>query len=567
MEELELNGNLVQAVRDILADRSLAERVYQSIITSPEAEEIPDWRITQAGGPQTTRVLIRPSGEPLSEGVEGIFTYRGWTEVFRDEALGVAQRMQREAWVFGEGAQALTDDALGNLTRDVLNLYYDDYVARWDRLLADIDIVPASSARDAARITNILAGANSPIKNILESVADETELTRVPEAPEGTIAVDEATQGALGEVFSRYGKASLDQPTRDLLNAMSGGNGFQTLATASEEELPPLPGQYVEDQFAWLRDLTRSEEGVPSPLDDVVRLIGEVNDELDRLGGGGDTAIIRPGEEGAPSRLEDTAAELDRGPLQRWAMQVVNSTEDIGASGARSKLNQLWQAEVLPLCERALDGRYPFDPGAAADVTLQDFERLFAPGGLIDGFFKEHLLEYVDTTAKPWQFKRVGGADLGISTNVLTQFQHAADIRDSFFLGAGPPKLTFDLKPLALDSKATSVILEVEGQTLEYAHQVPETTPMTWPGEAGGRTRVSFTPQLPDAENSMSREGPWAWFRLLDAAEMRRTNVSDRSRVVFTIGGRIAVFQLRAGSALNPFSLPALRSFRCVKSL
>ncbi|MEL6479426.1 MAG: type VI secretion IcmF C-terminal domain-containing protein, partial [Pseudomonadota bacterium] len=68
-------------------------------------------------------------------------------------------------------------------------------------------------------------------------------------------------------------------------------------------------------------------------------------------------------------------------------------------------------------------------------------------------------------------------------------------------------------------------------------------------------------------ENTITRDGPWAWFRLLDAAEIRRTNVSDRSRVIFNIGGRISVFQLRAGSALNPFTLPAIASFRCPKSL
>ena len=95
MQEIQLNGNLVSAVRGILADQTLAERVYQSIITSREAEALPHWRITQAGGPQTTRVLVRPSGEPLSEGVEGIYTYRGFTEVFRGEALGMAERMQR----------------------------------------------------------------------------------------------------------------------------------------------------------------------------------------------------------------------------------------------------------------------------------------------------------------------------------------------------------------------------------------------------------------------------------------------------------------------------------------
>lgn len=64
----------------------------------------------------------------------------------------------------------------------------------------------------------------------------------------------------------------------------------------------------------------------------------------------------------------------------------------------------------------------------------------------------------------------------------------------------------------------------------------------------------------------MTRDGPWAWFRLLSAAEVRRTNVSDRNRVVFNVGGRIAIFQLQSGSVLNPFALPALGKFSCPTS-
>ena len=107
----------------------------------------------------------------------------------------------------------------------------------------------------------------------------------------------------------------------------------------------------------------------------------------------------------------------------------------------------------------------------------------------------------------------------------------------------------------------------MEGADISYAHGPTQVTSLSWPGGGGGRARVAIQPAMEGVPNSIAKEGPWGWFRLLDAAEMRRTNVSDRSRVVFNIGGRIAVFELRAGSALNPFSLPALSAFRCPKGL
>ncbi len=570
MREMPLNGNLISAVQDILADRPLAERIYQSIITSSAAEEVPDWRITEAGGPQSTRVLIRPSGQPLSEGVEGIYTYRGFTDVFIEEALEVSTRMQREAWVLGErGAAELSDDAaLARLSRDVLNLYYDDYVDRWDRVLADIDIVPPASLADAVRITNILSGANSPLRNILESAARETQLTRKPEL-DVDAPVDSETVSALGDQLTNDARMLVDDRTRRLIETLAGGNSVGGILTGQSEEEVEQPGQYVEDQFAWLHQLTFVEEGVPSTVELVIQEMRDVYDELNRMSLG-NTGVIQQAtsdEGGAPTRLLETANELEQGPLKRWAMQVVQSASSNTAGKARSNLNSQWTSQILPLCERTLEGRYPFQRGSSSDMALQDFARLFAPGGLIDSFFKENLIDFVDTTAKPWRWKQVNGADLGISPAVLTQFQHAADIRDAFFLSAGAPTVTFEMKPIALDTKATSVILELEGQQLEYAHQVPLDTPMQWPGQGGGRTRVAFTPQLPGTSNSLSAEGPWALFRLFDQAEIRTTNVSDRIRIVFSVGGRVAVFQLRAGSALNPFSLPALQAFRCVKSL
>ena len=111
------------------------------------------------------------------------------------------------------------------------------------------------------------------------------------------------------------------------------------------------------------------------------------------------------------------------------------------------------------------------------------------------------------------------------------------------------------------------VLNKVIGQVLDYRQSQPQqVTPMQWPG-SGGPTQVAFQPAVRNAENGQGFEGPWAFFRMLDGAEVRRTNVADRSRVIFNVGGRIAVFELRAGAAINPFDLSIIRGFRCPSSL
>ena len=561
MREIALNGPLVEQIRALLSETPLAERVYRSIVASPEARDLPDFRLTEAGGPAAARVLLRPSGKPLSEGVEGVYTRAAFHRLVLPEVLSVAARVRDEAWVLGPRGEVETSPAgLARIGRDVLGLYSTDYVARYDGLLADIDIVPVESLSHATEVVNVLSGPASPLAAILQAVARETRLTRPAPEP-GVAGAAAGAAGAAAELARTEAVSALDARGQALFEAISAAS------PGAGEAAPELPGQFVEDRFAALQAFVEAPQGAPSELDGVLASLTEVYRELNRLSLGQDSGTALAGQGGgAAARLQERIGRLPP-PVDRWASQVASASSGVAVGGARAELNALWQAQVAPFCARALEGRYPFDRAAAADVALQDFGRLFGPQGLIDGFFQEHLLPFVDAASTPWRWKRVNDVDLGISDAVLAQFQKAAEIRDSFFLAPGLPAITFDLTPVALAPEVEQVIVEIEGQAVSYAHGPPQVTPLKWPGAPGGRTRVAMSPAQAGIENTIAREGPWAWFRLLDAAELRRTNVTDRNRVIFNIGGRIAIFQLRAGSALNPFSGAAVRGFRCPKSL
>ncbi|MEC9434456.1 MAG: type VI secretion system membrane subunit TssM [Pseudomonadota bacterium] len=560
MQEIALNGPLVDQVRGLLSETPVAERVYQALVTGPAARDLPPFRLSEAGGPAASRVLLRPSGKGLGEGVEGIYTREGFHGRFLPALPLLAARLRDEARVLGPRAGIdASPAALARLARDVTNLYYNDYIARYDGLLADIDIVPVESLSHATEVLNLLSGPSSPIVGILRAVADETLLTR----GRGAAALAGGAGSAVGGVAQGELVSRLDGVTQTLAEALAGA------AEAAGGPAPETPGQFVEDRFAALHALVGADDpdGGPAPIEEVLAGMTAVYQDLNRLSlGQGSGATLAARQGGAAARLQESIGRLPA-PLDRWTSQVVSASSGVAIGGARAELNALWQSRVQPFCARALDGRYPFDRGAKADVALQDFGRLFAPQGLIDGFFREHLAAFVDVTADPWRWKRVNGVDLGISDAVLAQFQKAAEIRDSFFLAPGLPSVTFDLTPVALDPDVEQVVIEIEGQDVSYAHGPPQVTPLTWPGKAGGRTRAAFAPERAGLVNAISQDGPWAWFRLLDAAELRRTNVSDRNRVIFNIGGRIAIFQLRAGSALNPFSGSAVGGFRCPRSL
>ncbi|WP_417689076.1 type VI secretion system membrane subunit TssM [Roseibium sp.] len=559
MRRIALNGPLVEQIQSLLAETPLAERVYQSIVTSPTANLLPPFRITDAGGPAVSRVFLRTSGKPLSAGVEGVYTHKGFYEYFLPQLATLETRVKFQSLVLGSKAEEVNSEALARLDRDVLSLYENDFVSRYDELLSDVDIIPMESVGQATQIVNILSGPTSPIRNILSSVTKETQLTRLP----GDVAAKSTALSAAGRLARDETISSIDATQLSVVGALVSS---VEAASGGKTEVPP--GFFVEERFRPLHDLIVSTDGLPSRLDEVMQQMVAIFDQLNRLSLGQNTGTGIVNKQATPSDELQATATLLPNPLQRWANQVVAASSNAAVGGARTELNSKWQADILPFCQQAINGRYPIDPKAKADIAIADFGKLFAPDGLIDGFFKENLAPFVDTSTDPWRLRRVNGVDIGISTAVISQFQKAREIRDSFFLNPGAPSITFDIKPVALDPNVEQVVVEIDGQPVTYAHGPPEVTPLVWPGQGGGgRTRVTVSPSRPDLKNTIQLEGPWAWFRLLDTAEVRRTNVSDRNRVIFNLGGRIAIFQLRAGSALNPFTITALDNFACPSSL
>ena len=552
MQKIELNGPLVEQVQGILSQMPLAQRVYNGIIASDAATSLPEWRLTDVGGPAISRVFTRSSGKPLNEGIEGIFTRSGFNEVFLGEAIGVAERLQRDSWVLGPRGEAeQSENALAALSRDVLNLYYNDYISRYDSLLGDIDIVPLESLSHAVEVTNVLSGPTSPIVAVLEAVADETRLTEA----EGLPGTEEIGQG-LTTVAGMEIQSNTSVQAQILIEALA--------RTAQIEGGPPPqpPGTYVQERFSWLHTMTARVEGQPSQLDELMGRLTEVYQELNRMSFSG---VSTPGEGStAIARFQEAAARVE-GPLQRWATQVTVGSSGIAADGTRAAFDARWKANILPFCTQVTENRYPFNKRAQADVAMADFQRLFGPQGLIDAFFQENLAQHVDMRTRPWTWKVVNDTDLGISQQVLEQLQYAHEIKQAFF-PSGAAQVQFQITPEALDPNAQAVMLEIDGQRVQFSHRsLPTPLAVNWPGQVG-IARVVFEPTTSAAESVLSRDGPWAAFRLLDAAEVRNTNVSDRKRVIFNVGGRIAIFELQSGSVLNPFSLPALSKFSCPSS-
>jgi type VI secretion system protein ImpL len=248
-------------------------------------------------------------------------------------------------------------------------------------------------------------------------------------------------------------------------------------------------------------------------------------------------------------------------PVDVWLSDLSASVTSVTSGTAKSAISEAWNSADQRFCVQATRGRYPFAHNSQEEISVDDFTKLFGPGGTMDGFFKENLAKFVSTSRHPWRWQYNGAQ--GVSSAFLQQFEHAQAIREAFFSGSAGASFHYEITPDRLDPNANSLTLDIGGQTLTYAHGPLRPTTMTWPAaETGARLSV----QPPIAGGTLALLGVWAPFRLLDQASVQPTG-ADRLRAVFSLGTRNLSLDVKSDGVLNPFTSRDIRAFRCPGTL
>ena len=234
----------------------------------------------------------------------------------------------------------------------------------------------------------------------------------------------------------------------------------------------------------------------------------------------------------------------------------------------RLQLATIFNASAGPaeLCQSVVSGHYPFVPAAASDVPIDDFVRLFAPGGAFDGFVNTLLRRYVDTSGKVWRLISADAAAAPVSAADLAQFQRAAAIRDAFFADGGTrPRLRLDITPVGADAATKQALLDLDGTIIVYTRGAQRSTEVTWPSfNLQPTVRLALDPPLAGQAGPLQESGPWAMFRLFGRGRLQvQTGATDRYTLTFQIGDRQAVFDVHIPSPSNPLAPDVLRDFRC----
>lgn len=544
---------LVANVREMLTAYPLEYRIFSRLKRARVGSDIPDFTAAGAAGPNAVRVFERASGQPLTQGIPGLFTRDGYFKAFKAAQGDVARTLAEEqGWVLGaraggSGVAAAAGATLGvpaaELDEKVRRLYLQEYIKVWDRYIADVQIIKLGGLENSVTVAGLLAAPDSPLKAYLRGVARETQLAAAME------------QSFAGQVAAATATAKIDRTKEEMARLL----GTNSLSGSDSGGAPGRPLEaMVDDHFASLHRLV---EGQPAPIDDVVKLFNEVYVQLTAIDAAQKSRTAPPPGGGAAAKA---AAAMQPEPIK----SMLEALADAGATQGRSAERQGLTAELKPvaeLCTRTIAGRYPFAQGSRSDVLPDDFGQMFGAGGLLDDFYQRRLASLVDTGVTPWAFRPLPDGTKPPGGAALADFQRASRIREAFFRAGGKaPSFKVDLRMVEMAEGLQEVVLDVDGQPLKFAagDSTPQT--LTWPSaRIAAQIRLSGQP----GGTTRTFEGPWAFFRLIDQFEVQPSTQPERFAVVLNVDGRRAKMEVISGSAINPLRLRELQTFRCPQSL
>jgi type VI secretion system protein ImpL len=525
---------LVDRARRTIPPDSIPRLVYSFIKVSYADDEVGALRFDGLGIDQ---VFKRKSGASLAQPMKSLYTKKTFDEIIASRAAEKQAQFDADQWVWG----ARTSNPVSAQERrsKVLDLYARDYISAWDGFLGDFGLASLNGTEDLKRALRALGGPTSPLRNLLKAVDANTYLAKQTQPGQ---------EGAL---------SSAEKTLKGFLEKGQKAIGF----TVTD------PAQQITQHFAAIHTLLLGDPGA-APIDRLILQIKELQEKLEPVGRGIGQEVGNVESLAAVGRASESLKQSATGlpeAVGSLIKEVGNSAQAVSRGGLSASLSDRYRQEVVRECSLAVKGRYPFVAGSTMDVPMNDFGRVFGYSGVFDTFYKQNLDRLVDNSRSPWRWRSdASGEAVGLGAGVLSQFEQAQVIRETFFKnGSQTPELSFTITFNTLSQVATSsVLLELDGQRFPYRFEAPRALSVKWPGPNRGTAVVTFEERGGNRPHTEFK-GDWALFRLIDSGQMRRAESSEKSVLTLQKDLHSTEITIDAGTVHNPFGTHNWQTFTC----
>ncbi|WP_010187908.1 type VI secretion system membrane subunit TssM [Sphingomonas sp. PAMC 26605] len=493
-----LDGALIASARAAVQTLSLSDRAYAVLRERAAASGQPDWR---AGD-------LLASGDAqafhggvalLATTIPWFFTRDGYLHGYQQGMARVQVELDRDLWVLGADAAKQSIRAqLPEVRAAVAQSYARDYIIAWDAMLERVQ--PANYFASRAALGAFTRNP-SPLKVLLQEVRRNTALA----------------------------------------------SGRATVGDA---------GGMIRDHFRQLGDF--AGVGVaPAPVDELVKAVRQAASASAAAGTAGASLAggAMQGQLATALGELSTAGVVAPPQLQAFVGGAARTGQGAAVHTARIAVDAQY-AGVAANCLKGVQSRYPFDRSAATDLSAADLQRVFGTGGELDAMVRDHLRPLLDTGQSPWRWRSSDPLAAGLSPNSAAQFERAGVIRD---LATGGVSLKVAASGMA--GSITAVEFSTGGATHRFELGAAEQVPAIWTSTSLPAAHVVLFAGQREVKR-IEILGPWALFRLLDAARVRNAGPS-RLRATFGDGTQTASLDIYLPWASNPFGRGGPFSFHC----
>jgi type VI secretion system protein ImpL len=529
---------------------------YADLMDRVRPSTTPIGRSTIFGGTSGDQFIFSKTGVS----VDGVYTRAGWNKV-RAELQTQADRLRGERWVLG-------DDEFDpdKLVAELRLLYFVRYTEAWNLFLRDLDVRKPLNVDEALPELLALTEPEWPYLRLIRTLQDNVTLDLTDEeAGKPKSVVDEA-------------KALADRA--------------KTLAPGDGGVSPAAPPRNVSLMERTFRPLIKF--GVPPPPakpDDppAATALAQYEGSLRKLV----AALTDHEQKGADARGEIKAVETEFQQAYQATLQLIADLDaptreliqDLllkpitlswssvvhdaaGVSGA------LWEMSVYRACETRILGRFPFDPNATRDATVEDFADFFRPStGVLWRFYDQNLKTAVQKRGDSYVPVQRFGQRNPYTATFLDFLSKSDAISSTMFQGDGKtPELTFSINLHSVSAEVSEVTFEIDGVSHTYKNTPEDWMSITWPAKdakaRGARVRVRGFSGLVE---EIPRMGNFGLFRLLAVGNLQPGTAGGRPDEVRTLVATWTMqsqqatvrMDLRPSRSDNPFQKSFFSNYRC----
>lgn len=505
----------VAAAQRELSKLSIYQRVYQSLRSKAQGVLPADLNLRDQIGPSFDKVFVANKEEDLA--IPQFLTRYGLQSYFVKQRDGLVELTALDSWVLNITKDVtFSDTDREEIQRHITEQYVSDYTATWQAGMNNLDIREYEDMQEVTDALEQIISGDQPLYRALQTLRDNTQLPPPP-----ANMPDKAREALM---------SSLDfQLLTRLSREFAPENGVLTETKDKESTLQAVYQQLTE-LHRYLLAIQNSPVPGKSALKAVQMRLDQNNSD--------------------PILATRQMAKTLPAPLNRWVGKLADQAWHVVMIEAVHYMEVEWNDKVVKTFNEQLADRYPFNPDATQDASLDAFNRFFKPDGVLDSFYQQNLKLFIEN-------KLTWGEDddVLIRDDVQQQLDTAQKIRETFFTQQSALGTQYAVETTELSSNKRRSVLNMDGQLLDYSHGRNYTAHLVWPNTMrdGTESKLTLVGNDSGSPRSISFRGPWAQFRLIDAGNL--TNVDDGSfDVRFNVDGGYMIYRVHFDTQDNPFT-------------